>query len=860
MTPGSISLALPHPTVMDVVRGLVAVLLFLVGITSAWASPDHAPRPGVTPRPGGAKVAAYTPPQSFIVPGPNKRVDFIYRGLNKLLPARVSIPNPENVARVYMEVVYKGKLPDTKLHKAIQAKLSTGDEVTLTPKLIKGTWGNDGVAVFFAEVGATSRVDLNFEVEENSAQSLLLYVLRNTPSTGYQAGVYASVYGYAETKSFDIPVPRDTRIRDITVTLPITEITTDGRVLDFVITAGSKEVAFRRQWTKDYTFRNECCIDTVQATLRGVTGDFDKVTVKVISPSGSANPAGQSYVLSGLLQVEVNPSCAPLRIQLPEDVCTDNTVVLSAVSPGKGYTATWDFGEGAEPRTATGFGDHFIMFEKTGASTVTVEVKGPDCTSKETYRVPVRTCSNSTCGLQGAKVVQHPAYGNTDGIIELNLCVSCGSKPPYTIFYTYRGVQTKVDNINQTAPRLIGLAVGTYDQIYVRDANNCQTNVTGPVTLCTGGCGNAPSCPEQACTLTGINDGTIKRALWLPGVVSANARWRWADGSGQFKVTGSKSAEISGRVENITDASCGFEVKLVLRERRTYAEWTALGRMWKGSRDRLRNNEQSAWDYYELVPEVSTLKGYGCMSGTLKLSPIPVDHSKGFQVGDGANDKTLSPGISGWFGYAGTVNGKAISGQGDINVEGTCRFQDMTRYATPIISCAPDFAVGCGGSSDAAPKPTVNCGNPNNYKLTFVDREASKRPRKVERTWTATGPGGPATCVQVLTFGDDGPPVFTKVPTGGKMKCGEVAAQTAEATDGCGKVTMDFQESRFNERCAGNYDLRRLWTATDESGNTATLEVIINVVDEAGPTFVAPPGRHRARVQGPAPDRRPRHH
>ncbi len=853
MTPGLTHTYSPCPTLRSLLRVLSAALFFVSSLSVAWAMPDHTPRGTTAASESAAPAEGYMPPQSFIVPGPNKRVDFIYRGLNRLLPARVLIPDADNVERVYMEVVYKGKLPSTSLHKAIQAKLSTGEEVTLTPKLIKGNWGQDGVAVFFAEVGPTSRVQLDFEVEENSAQSLLLYVLRDTPSSSYQAGVYASVYGYSETKSFDIPVPKDTRTRDITVTLPITEITTDGRVLDFVITAGDREIGFRRQWNNNYPFRNECCIDTVQATLRGVTGSFDKVTVKVISPSGSSRPSGQSYVLSGLLQVEVSPVCAALEVQLPSDVCTQNVTVMRSVSPGKGYTATWDYGEGAMPRQGTGFGTQYLEYGQAGTQTIAVEVKGPDCVSRETFSVQVGECVTSSCALQGVSVIQHPAPGKTDGILELDMCVSCGSKAPYTISYRYLGQTVRVENVNEVRPRLTGLSDGTYDQITVTDANGCRTNVTGPITLCTGGCGKAPVCPDQTCTLTGITEGKFHRTFWLPEINPANPRWQWESGTGQFTVTGDRSAVITGRIMSLADPKCGLEVNMVLRERRTWTEWSGLGRMWKGSAERDKANQHTTWDYYELVPEVSTLKGFGCYAGTLQLSPKPANYSKGFQVGEAANDKTLAPGISGWFAFKGQLNGKAVSGEGDINAEGTCRFQDLTRNAAPIISCAPDFAVGCGKSANDAPKPTINCGNANAYKLTSVDREVSKRPRKIERTWTATGPGGPATCVQVLTFGDDGPPVFTKVPTSGKMMCGEVAEQTAEATDGCGGVTMDYKETRFNERCAGNYDLRRVWTATDESGNTATVEAIINVVDETAPTFVAPPADIILECKDPLP-------
>jgi len=94
----------------------------------------------------------FTPPDYFVNPAEGKRVDLYYRGLKLLLPARVDIPNPETVEKVYIEVVYKGRLPGRSLHSAIQARLEDGNEVTLAPKLISADCGLNGVGVFYVEV------------------------------------------------------------------------------------------------------------------------------------------------------------------------------------------------------------------------------------------------------------------------------------------------------------------------------------------------------------------------------------------------------------------------------------------------------------------------------------------------------------------------------------------------------------------------------------------------------------------------------------------------------------------------------------------------------------------------------------
>ncbi|MFK8055683.1 MAG: gliding motility-associated C-terminal domain-containing protein [Saprospiraceae bacterium] len=781
-------------------------------------------------------VDDYSPPDYFINPAEGKRVDLYYRGLKLLLPARVDIPNPETVEKVYVEVVYKGKLPRTSLHSAIQATIQNGTDVNLTPKLVSGSWGSNGVGIFYGEVGKTDRVQLNFEVEEASAQSVMLYVLRNKQTPGiYQAGTYANFYGYHTTAEFDIPLPPDPRWKNIRVTIPVTEITTDGRVLDFEITAGDIVKKFRKVWSPGFNFDNQCCIDSVETVLEGVT-TAENVNVKVISPTSG----GQSFVVSGIIQAELCPVCDPLVIDIPEETCKNEMILIECASPGAGYTAEWDFGPGSSPRTHTGFGEVYVEFANpTDNQEIKVSFSSATCSRNETHYIKVNECKVSTCALEAATVIQHPANGNSNGIIEMDMCVTCGSTPPYRIFYTFQGKQFEKGPFNEPKPRLINLEAGIYSKIYVIDSNGCRTNITGPVTLCNGGCGQRPTCLEQVCTLSGFNDGGEYRSLWIQGLGISSFKWKWVGGTGDLIVTGPNSVKIEGRVQSLSDASCGFDVKLVFKDRRNWNEWSALGRDWKGNRGLIVDDQHKTWDYYEMVAGESKLTGYGCWTGTLSLSPNPPDLTYGLQIGEGANDQNLNPGLSSWFLYDGTLNGTHYVGRGDINDEGTCRISDLERNAVPIISCGADFAVSCGGSPDDAPRPEINCGNPDDYTLTYEDREVSTNPRRIERTWTAAGPGGPATCTQTLTFADEAPPIFTQVPTQDRMLCGEVVPQEAEASDACGSVDVTFRETKFNETCPGNYDLRRVWTATDESGNTATAELIVHVIDEKGPKFIS---------------------
>src|SRR5690606_6057401 len=132
--------------------------------------------------------------------------------------------------------------------------------------------------------------------------------------------------------------------------------------------------------------------------------------------------------------------------------------------------------------------------------------------------------------------------------------------------------------------------------------------------------------------------------------------------------------------------ACGFVVHIELKNRRSWAQWSALGRSWKGEAAIVGNNYQN-WDYYDFDNTNSYLTGFGCLTGTINLQHIPPNLFYGLQVGVAATAKNELPGISAWFTYSGTLNGKSQNGQGDINAEGGCGSGiEAPHPNTPIMS------------------------------------------------------------------------------------------------------------------------------------------------------------------------------
>src|SRR5690606_11392244 len=78
--------------------------------------------------------------------------------------------------------------------------------------------------------------------------------------------------------------------------------------------------------------------------------------------------------------------------------------------------------------------------------------------------------------------------------------------------------------------------------------------------------------------------------------------------------------------------------------------------------------EHVNWHYYEMDNSSSVLTGAGDYAGqTLNLAHMPANFEFGFQIGLGANARTLDHGMSGWFTHTGSHDG-----HGDFNVNTSC--------------------------------------------------------------------------------------------------------------------------------------------------------------------------------------------
>jgi hypothetical protein len=142
-----------------------------------------------------------------------------------------------------------------------------------------------------------------------------------------------------------------------------------------------------------------------------------------------------------------------------------------------------------------------------------------------------------------------------------------------------------------------------------------------------------------------------------------------------------------------------------------------------------------------------------------------------------------------------------------------------------------------------------NCSATANVTITKTEQRingACANSYQLIRIWTATDEcGNKATATQVITVQDTTKPVFNMpVPADATVECNAIPAQPVlTATDNCSSnaqitiVRAERREQIPGAMCAGNYRLIRTWTATDECGNTTTVQQTLTVVDNTAPNF-----------------------
>ncbi len=170
----------------------------------------------------------------------------------------------------------------------------------------------------------------------------------------------------------------------------------------------------------------------------------------------------------------------------------------------------------------------------------------------------------------------------------------------------------------------------------------------------------------------------------------------------------------------------------------------------------------------------------------------------------------------------------------------------------PAIICPPDY-TGCPGD-DISPNlignAEVSTSNPECTVINYEDRVLAQGTNcssniKIERKWSVYLTGleeDRIECVQIITLEDKSAPTLVGIPADETVLCDAipVVANSISANDGCNslaELTIAFNEEKIAGNCAGNYQLKRSWTATDQCGNEQTATQTITVIDDIAPVL-----------------------
>ncbi|MCR9101591.1 MAG: SprB repeat-containing protein, partial [bacterium] len=256
--------------------------------------------------PGGTPPTPTTPaPDNWAYDcGDNVTIDFYGSGANcsDNPDSEVIITNTAGVFQTVVEVVYKNQYPGSEV-----VVTAGGVNYSLPEVDISGTSSNVYVyrGLIAAPVGSVSH---NTETSgcgsQNGLQSLTAYAFRNTTIKRASSGSFTELSGYCNLVTFSIAIPTDDQARDLSILLPISELTDDGRFLTIRANAGGVTGS-----TTIFGPDGECCQAAPVINLQNVPGSVSSVTIEVDTRS-SQNPngsgCGQSWVIAGLTYVDVD--------------------------------------------------------------------------------------------------------------------------------------------------------------------------------------------------------------------------------------------------------------------------------------------------------------------------------------------------------------------------------------------------------------------------------------------------------------------------------------------------------------------------------------------------------------------------
>jgi large repetitive protein len=169
------------------------------------------------------------------------------------------------------------------------------------------------------------------------------------------------------------------------------------------------------------------------------------------------------------------------------------------------------------------------------------------------------------------------------------------------------------------------------------------------------------------------------------------------------------------------------------------------------------------------------------------------------------------------------------------------------KLAPVIVGIPSNLTMSC---SQLVPAIATNVGAMDNcdkqLDITFKETKVNGNctdTYTIRREWTATDNcGNKGTRTQTIVLRDVIAPTFTTIPQNITVDCDKIPTTNVKAIDNCDKdVLITMSETKENGNCPDNFTIRRVWTATDNCGNSKTTAQVIVVRDRTAPKFTSSP-------------------
>ncbi|GIV30874.1 MAG: hypothetical protein KatS3mg029_0225 [Saprospiraceae bacterium] len=288
--------------------------------------------------------------------GENRSIEMLFEGLQNAVPKTLAISDEGTIDSIIVEIVYKSNNPGASI---LIFDQNNNPYTAARVPVGSNAW------VYRTTLPATSAIKYLDENAEAYAQSITAYLFRHGVVGKSAVTQFTTIGGYNTTETLHFPLPQGIAPRNVTVRLPVSELTYDDRILNFTATAGDVGTSLTKKWGPNgLGFPKGCCIDVVEITLPDVAPETQLLTVEINSPAGN----GQSFVIGGTVWVEINCftttlNCNNVPNQLP-------LWVIDEDKNGSDHLRLWAFYDYTNPvETAVDFGRLKFIHPQTGAVT-----------------------------------------------------------------------------------------------------------------------------------------------------------------------------------------------------------------------------------------------------------------------------------------------------------------------------------------------------------------------------------------------------------------------------------------------------------------------------------------------------------